>query len=129
MWRDQLVEHLEGRADVIAAYLFGSQARGTARADSDVDIGILLRARPTHLLDGAFDLAGDLAVIISKAVDVVVMNSAASDVVHRILRDGELLLDRDRGARIRFEVRARNDYFDMIPIRDAYRRGPSSKRI
>ena len=129
MWRDALVEHLHGRPEVIAAYLFGSQARGTPRADSDIDVGIWLRHRPTHLLDGAFDLAGDLAAVLGKPVDVIVMNSAPSDLVHRILRDGQLLVDRDRGARIRFEVRARNDYFDMIPIRDAYRRGPSSKRI
>jgi hypothetical protein len=128
MWRDALADHLRSRADIIAAYLFGSQARGTARADSDVDIGIWLPHRPTTLLDGAFDLAGDLAARIGKPVDVVVMNSAPSDVVHRILRDGELLVERDRSARIRFEVRSRNDYFDMIPIRDAYRRGPSTKR-
>lgn len=129
MWRAALVQHLLGRADVVAAYLFGSQARGTARVSSDVDIGIWLRHRPTGLLDGAFDLAGDLASCVGKPVDVVVMNSAPSDVIHRILRDGQLLVDRDRGMRIRFEVRARNDYFDMIPIRDAYRRGPSTKRI
>jgi hypothetical protein len=123
MWRAQLVEHLRTREDVMVAYLFGSQARGTARSDSDVDVGVWLRHRPTTLLDGAFDLAGDLAGAIGKPVDVVVMNSAPSDVIHRILRDGELLLERDRSLRIRFEVRARNDYFDMIPIRDAYRRG------
>jgi hypothetical protein len=129
MWRDALVEHLRGRTDVVAAYLFGSQARGTARPESDVDVGIWLPRRPTGLLDGAFDLAGELAALIGKPVDVVVMNSAPSDVVHRILRDGELLLERDRGLRIGFEVRARNDYFDMIPIRDAYRRGPAAKRV
>jgi len=33
-----------------------------------------------------------------------------------------LLLDRDRAARIRFEVRARNEYFDLLPTLNRYRR-------
>jgi hypothetical protein len=41
------------------------------------------------------------------------------------LRDGRLVLDRDRAARIRFEVRSRNEYFDMAPIRRLYRRYPA----
>ena len=41
-----------------------------------------------------------------------------------MLRDGSLVLDRDRAARIRFEVRSRNEYFDLAPIRRRYRRYP-----
>ncbi|MEO8182524.1 MAG: hypothetical protein ABI895_27115 [Deltaproteobacteria bacterium] len=36
------------------------------------------------------------------------MNLAPADLVHRILRDQRLLLDRDPALRIRFEVAARN---------------------
>jgi len=32
------------RSDVVAAYPFGSRARGTAREDSDVDVAILAQA-------------------------------------------------------------------------------------
>jgi hypothetical protein len=42
--------------------------------------------------------------------------------VHRVLRDGVLLLDHDRSARIAFEVRSRNEYFDLLPILERYRR-------
>jgi len=52
----------------------------------------------------------------------VVVDWAPSDLVHRVLRDGRLLVDRDRRARIRFEVAARNRYFDMQPIWRRYRR-------
>ncbi len=41
-----------------------------------------------------------------------------------MLRDGVLLLDRDPSARIRFEVRARNEFFDLQPILALYRRRP-----
>jgi len=37
-----LTEYLAAQPDVIAAYLFGSQATGRARAGSDVDVAVLL---------------------------------------------------------------------------------------
>ncbi len=129
MWRDLLVDRLSRQPELVAAYLFGSQARGTAQRRSDVDVGIWLRHRPTRFADTPFALAGELEAAIGKPVDLVVMNTAPSDLIHRILRDGELLVEHDRSARIQFEVRARNDFFDMARIRDAYRRGPSSKRV
>jgi hypothetical protein len=62
-------------------------------------------------------------------VQVVALNRASADLVHRVLRDGRLVLDRDRSARIRFEVRSRNQYFDMAPIRRLYRRYPAPAGI
>lgn len=112
--------------EAIAAYLYGSQARGTARPDSDIDLGILLRKPPTPTLQGvARDIEGDVERALRRPAQVVVLNNASADLVHRVLRDGRLLLDRDRAARIRFEVQSRNEYFDLAPIRRLYRRMPA----
>ena len=106
----------------IAAYLFGSVARGDDAFTSDVDVAILFDAPPAQqLLGPALTLAGDLERLLGRAVDLVVLNSAPADLVHRILRDGILVLDRDRARRIRFEVARRNEYFDLEPIRRQYR--------
>lgn len=111
------------RSDVVAAYLFGSHARGTARDDSDVDVAVMLRGEPEATLEGlGMDLVADLERELARRVDLVVLNRAPTDLVHRVLRDGRLVLERDRSARIRFEVRARNEYFDMQPILRRYRR-------
>jgi predicted nucleotidyltransferase len=108
---------------VAAVYLFGSQARGTSRADSDVDLGILYRAKPpSTLLGQPFAEQVELSAAVGKPVDLVVMNTAPADLVHRVLRDGQLLLDADRSVRIAFEVRARNEYFDLLPMLQRYRR-------
>ena len=55
-------------------------------------------------------------------VDLVVLDSAPVDLVHRVLRDGRLLYDDDPSMRVRFEVRSRNQYFDLLPYLREYRR-------
>ena len=108
---------------LLAAYLFGSVARGTDTSNSDVDVGVLLRTAPSGALnDLRFDLEGDLERALGRRTQIVILNNAPPDLVHRVLRDGRLLLDRDPAARIRFEVRARNEYFDLLPILNRYRR-------
>jgi len=57
----------------------------------------------------------------------VVLNDAPVDLRARVLRDGRLLLDRDRAARIAFEVRTRNEAFDLEPILARYR-APRGRR-
>src|SRR5204863_2813799 len=90
---------------------------------SDVDVGVLYRAGPRSTLrDQPFGLGADLAKVLGRPVDLVVMNGAPVDLVKRILRDGDLLVERDRSARVAFEVRARNEYFDLLPILRLYRR-------
>lgn len=111
--------------DVLAAYVFGSIARDDADAESDVDVAILLAAEPRpELASQRLDLAAELERGLGRRVDLVILNTAPVDLVHRVLRDGALVLDRDRAARIRFEVRARNEYFDVLPFLRRYRRLP-----
>ena len=113
----------------IAVYLFGSVARAEARADSDVDIGILFAADPPATLAAPqFALEVELEHVLEMPVQVVALNRASSDLVHRVLRDGRLILDLDRSTRIRFEVRSRNEYFDMAAIRALYRGYPEPAR-
>ena len=109
----------------LAAYLFGSVARGEARDGSDVDLAVLFATEPPATLDAPrFGLESELERLLHAPVQVVVLNRASSDLVHRVLRDGRLVLDGDRAARIRFEVRSRNEYFDMARVRAQYRRYP-----
>jgi len=109
---------------LVALYLFGSHGRGEAKPSSDVDLGIWLHGAPKTLDDLKLDLAEDMQRALGLPVDLVILNGAPSDLVHRVLRDGILVVERDRAARVRFEVRARNEFFDLQRIRDEYRRGP-----
>jgi len=128
MTREPLVDTLRAffarhAESIVCAYLYGSTARGEARARSDVDIAVLFKQTPPATLDGlGFDLAGEIERAISKPVDIVVLNRTPADLVHRILRDGILLHEGDRRARIEFETRKRAEYFDLLPYLREYRR-------
>ena len=110
-------------AGIVAAYLFGSVARGTAGARSDVDVAVLYEATPPATIEGLpLDLENAIHQLVARPVQVIVLNTAPVSLVHRVLRDGVLVLDRAPSARIRFEVRARNEFFDLQPILARYRR-------
>ena len=126
--QEQLRHALAGRDDLAAAWLFGSRARGTERAVSDVDVAVLLREDPPRTLEGLLlDLQDDLTGELGRPVDLVVMNRAPADLVHRVLRDGELLIENDRSRRVRFEVMRRAEYFDLLPILQRYRRAGAAQ--
>lgn len=122
----QLREFLAANAEregIAAAYLFGSVARGTARPGSDVDVGILYSEEPPATLEGlGLALEGDLEDLLKRAVQVVVLNRAPVDLVIRVLRDGKLLVDRERSKRVRFEVKSRFEFWDLEPYLKLYRR-------
>ncbi|MEM9302358.1 MAG: nucleotidyltransferase domain-containing protein [Pseudomonadota bacterium] len=124
---DVLVSHFAEDREVVAVYLYGSVAKGNARAGSDVDVGVLYRAPPPRTLLGQpFEDQDSLTGRLERPVQLVVMNDASPDLVHRILRDGMLILETDRRLRVAFEVQVRNAYYDLLPVLREYRAGAIS---
>ena len=120
-----LATALDGEALVVCAWLFGSVARGTSRADSDVDVAILADLVPDQdRLAWRSETEARLSRVVRRTIQVVLVDRAPADLVRRILRDGHLLVERDRSRRIAFEVRKRNEYFDMTPVWRRIRRLP-----
>jgi predicted nucleotidyltransferase len=104
---------------VEAAYVFGSIARGVATPMSDVDIALLL-SNPLPAYDRLnleLDIQGEVEDQAGlDSVDVRSLNEAPLMVKGRIIQQGILVYERDKTARVAFEVATRKRYFDFAPI-------------
>ena len=121
----RLANVLEGREEILEAYLFGSHARGQAQPHSDVDVAVYVDEARAH--DGAWgyqsQLTTDLMVALgTNDVDVVVLNRASILLYHRVLRDGVRFLSRDLRATTNRAGQALSRYFDFLPQLDKMER-------
>ena len=88
----RLRQVLAGRKDVRVAVLFGSEARGTARAGSDVDVAV--EAPGADILE----LAVALSEALSREVDVVSLDDATIPLLEQLVRDGIVVHEAYPGA-------------------------------
>jgi hypothetical protein len=108
---------------IVYALVFGSSARGTAHAGSDLDIAIGLEPR-TRI--GALELGGLIARLEGaggRRVDVVVVNEAPPPVAYRIFRDGRVILEKDHRTLVEHKTRAILEYLDFRPVETLATRG------
>jgi len=118
MLRERIGEALDRRPEVLEAYLFGSQARGSATPRSDVDVAVfvdpsLAGPAPYGL---AAAIASDLMSVLGRNdVDLVVLNDAPPLLYHRVLADGVRLLSRDLARTTTREGQALSRYLDFKP--------------
>ena len=115
---ERLARYLEGRPEVLEAYLFGSHARGDAQSHSDVDVAVYVDASrlPAAPFGYAAELGTELiALLHENRVDVVVLNRAGPLLYHRVLRDGVRLVSRDPAATTTREGFALSRYCDWVP--------------
>jgi predicted nucleotidyltransferase len=102
-----LIETFQNRPSVIFAYLFGSKVKGYANERSDWDIAVYF-PEPIEKVGEwpAFELEAELSRVLGATVQVIVLNNSLTPVLgFEIVRDGVLLIDRDKNFRMDFENR------------------------
>lgn len=121
--KEQLTQYFSRREDVAVSYLFGSLAKGNARQTSDIDVAVLFKEAESKKVDRFFwtlDIAAQLESLTGHKVDVVDLSGAPLSFIHQVLKTGEILVESCPARRVEFEVRARREYFDMLPYYQRY---------
>jgi predicted nucleotidyltransferase len=105
---------------VLAAYLFGSKARGTDVESSDYDIAVLLSSTPENLLDYYLHLLNRLSEILGDRVDLIILNNAPPLLKHQVIKWGRPIYIRSERSRILFEASAQCEYLDFKKAMERY---------
>jgi len=130
----RLVDPLPG---IAALVVFGSRARGTPRADSDLDVAVLPAVSGTERRHLQADVALALAGLAPEGrVDVVLLDAAPELLRQRVLETGRLLICRDPAAWKELRVSTMREHGDREWARRMlcegqrrrYERGESSGR-
>ena len=115
---ERITDVLSARRELLEAYLFGSHARGTGQAHSDIDIAVFVDEQKIE--PGLFGYRAELTTALmaglgTNSVDVVILNGAPPLLYHRVLRDGSRLFSRDLRATTVREGRALSRHCDFVP--------------
>ena len=132
---DAIVAAAQEAPQVIAAYAFGSTARGAAHP-RDLDIALLWDESAPEVsrwrVEEQFALGVERRMPERRNVEVVDLRRAAPSLQHRILSEGIRVLDRDRVQRTRFEALAWSMAVDFLewqrPYVERWRRTVSGGR-
>lgn len=109
---------------VLAAYLFGSRARGEERDDSDVDLALVFPENDRRYNDLSFIMTlTDLfeKVVPGQRLDLVFLQKSGLQLQYSVLKEGKLLFCADDEARTDYEDRVMRDYLDFEPELRIYR--------
>jgi len=124
--REHLVKTLRNRLSnlfsqderIIAAYLFGSRADGSAYEGSDLDLGIMLDSgsEQTFTLNDELDLEAEVeAALRSDHFDLVVINHVPLPLQFRMISPAKLIYVKDDDKRCETEEQIMVRYYDFQP--------------
>ena len=124
-----ITDYFSKQPEVIAVYLFGSYAKNRSRLDSDVDLAVLFepKIRPEKSYHLETKYFRDLSRIISKNLDIVILNRAGELLVYEVFHQGLLIYQRDPDKRIEFQARRICYYLDFAPMMFRMRKGMMKK--
>ncbi|MEK7122728.1 MAG: HepT-like ribonuclease domain-containing protein [Patescibacteria group bacterium] len=112
----ELKKYCENDKDIILAFLYGSQARGTEMDESDFDVAVLLTRS-----DQEDRVWRDLSRMVDSDVDLVALDRAPATLTSNVLKTGIPLTIKDRGQYLDLYLEKTNEAEDFTGFAKSYR--------
>lgn len=106
--KQQMIEMINAHLQADFIILFGSFAKGTARTDSDIDIAYFSSQKLSSY--ERFTLAGDLATLVGREIDLVDLKQIDTVFTMQIFSEGVPIYISDENEFIRQKMRAYSMY-------------------
>jgi predicted nucleotidyltransferase len=104
---------------IVAAYIFGSFAKGQKEKPGDIDIAVLLEQTCLQSFEIP-SLISEFEKVVDCRVDVVVLNRADEILKYEVRRSGKLIFERSPEMRKMAEIRGRKSYEDFLNLHNRY---------
>jgi predicted nucleotidyltransferase len=116
---EKIKSYLQGRPDILFAYLHGSFFSGDRFRD--IDIAVYLKPPFPSPLQIELDMEGELGKEVERyPVEVRVLNDAPLSFRYNVIRHGEPIVVLDDDLRCDFMEATLSRYFDFAPFRKMY---------
>lgn len=110
----------ESFTEIQAVYLFGSYAKGTATARSDLDLGIVC-TREAAPADVKLPLLTELARAGFDRVDVVMIDGSDLVLAHEVVKHNKVLFQRPDFSHGDFSSKVIRQFLDLQPVLELQR--------
>lgn len=112
---EALLDLIDRRVGVDSLWIYGSEASGRARPDSDLDVAVLARKRRSAA--ELADLRADAEALLGRAVDLVDLDQTSPILAYQVLKHGRLVVDRNPSRRYRFTAALPGRREDVLLMR------------
>lgn len=118
----EFINNVNEKYPITVGYLFGSRAKHTENAMSDIDIALLFKNTYDESND-AF-IRGEIIEsgfeFFKLPVDIVSLNLAPLSIKYEIIKEGILIFDHSPVQRVEFETKVLQEYLDFKYYSDSY---------
>ncbi len=113
--QQQHIREKLGQLGAEVIWIFGSEAAGTARESSDLDVAALFRRSPKAV--ELMNARTELSEVLQRAVDLVDLEIASPILAMQVVRHGTLISDENPSRRVRFLAGLPGRYEEVVRAR------------